>query len=254
MLIGNAALVAGGGRGIGRATAIELARRGADVAFLYRSDATAAEETASAIRETGGRAFPIQCDVADAGQVSDAFATAFSELPGINMVVNSAGTAAPTRLVNDLSPEVWAQCIAVDLNGAYNVIHNAVRRLRKVETGGAIIAMSSIASQMVPPRNSCGAAAKAGVEALIRVTAREEARHNIRANVVSVGITDTDIIRPIFEKWGPETTAKVLREIPLGRIGQPKEVANMIAFLLSEDAVYVTGKVMQIDGGQFIGG
>lgn len=254
MLIGNAALVAGGSRGIGRAVALELARRGADVAFLYRSDAKAAEATADAIRNEGRQAVAIQCNVADAVAVGAAFAEAYDALPSINMVVNSAGAAAPTVAVHDLTPEAWSEVISVDLNGAYHVVHHAVQRLRAQEAGGAIVAVSSIASQMVPARNSCGAAAKAGVEALMRVVAREEARHNIRSNVVSIGITDTDIIKPIFEKWGPEATAKVLRNIPLGRIGRPEEVARMIAFLLGEDGSYITGKVIQIDGGQFIGG
>lgn len=253
-LIGKAAFVAGGSRGIGRAIVLELAQRGADVAFLYRSDTDAAEATAAEARDFGSRILPFRCDIANADDVEAAFADAAGEIGPLSMVVTSAGSTGPTKAVRDLTAQEWADFIAIDLNGTYNVIHNAVRHLREGEGGGAVIAISSIASQMVPAKNSCGAAAKAGVEALIRVTAREEARRNIRANAVAVGITDTDIIKPIFEKWGPEATEKVLADIPLQRIGQPGEVAKTVAFLLNEDAAYITGKVIQVDGGQFIGG
>lgn len=252
-LIGNCALVVGGSRGIGRATAIELARQGADVAILYRSDDKAAEATCNEIDALGRRAYSARCDVSDAGMVEAAFARLRSEFEVPTMVVNSAGAAPLEQHIHDLSPEDFRRFMSVDLAGAYNVIHHAVRMLRQAG-GGCIVSMSSIAPQMVPSRNSPGAAAKAATEALIKVLAREEARHGIRANVVAIGITDTDMVRPMFEKWGEAATRKVLSNIPLGRIGNPEEVANLIAYLLDEKAVYVTGKVFQIDGGQFIGG
>lgn len=253
MLQGKSALVFGGGRGVGRATVRELARRGADVAFVYRRDVAAADALVQEIRNGGRRCAAIAGDVADAAAVAQAFETARASVGPPTLVVNSAGAAAPTLAVHDLTPAAWGDYLAVDLNGAFNVFHHAVRHLRPLG-GGSIVAVSSIASQMVPPRNSCGAAAKAGVEALVRVTAREEGRHGIRANAVAIGITDTDIVKPIFEKWGAEATARVLAAIPLQRIGQPEEVAAMICFLLGEEAAYITGKVMQVDGGQFIGG
>lgn len=252
-LIGNSALIAGGSRGIGRAVAIELARQGADIAIIYRSDERAAEATCRDIAALGRRAFPIRADVSDAAQVKSAFDRLRAEFGSPAMIVHSAGAAAPESHVVEQPPHDFWRFMSADLGGAYNVIHHAVRMLRE-NGGGCIIAMSSIATQMMPSRNSSGAASKAATEAVIKVVAREEARHRIRANAVAIGLTDTDMLRPIFEKWGEAATQKVLAGIPLGRIGQPEEVASLIAYLLDERAVYVTGKVFQIDGGQFIGG
>lgn len=107
---------------------------------------------------------------------------------------------------------------------------------------------------MVPARNSHGSAAKAGVEALVRVLAREEARNRIRANAVAIGITDTDLFGPVRESWGEKAAKRVIGKIPLQRIGKPEDVAHAVVFLLSDEGAYVTGKVLQVDGGQYIGG
>jgi NAD(P)-dependent dehydrogenase (short-subunit alcohol dehydrogenase family) len=119
---------------------------------------------------------------------------------------------------------------------------------------GVIIAISSIAAQMCQARNSQGAAAKAGLEALIRVVAREEGRHGIRANAISIGLTDTEQAQKAFDEWGDTKTQKIIAGIPLQRIGRPEEIARMAAYLAGEDGSYITGKVIQIDGGQMISG
>jgi NAD(P)-dependent dehydrogenase (short-subunit alcohol dehydrogenase family) len=119
---------------------------------------------------------------------------------------------------------------------------------------GVIVAISSIAAQMCQSRNSQGAAAKAGVEALIRVVAREEGRYGIRANVISIGLTDTDQARAAFKSWGDAASQKVIGGIPLGRIARPEEIARMAGYLASEDGSYITGKIIQVDGGQLIAG
>ena len=118
--------------------------------------------------------------------------------------------------------------------------------------GGAIVAISAIAAQMCQPRNVQGAAAKAGLEAIVRVVAREEGKRGIRANAVAIGLTDTDMGRAALAQWGPQTSERVVCAIPLRRIGTPEEVARVVCFLAGPDAGYITGKVLQVDGGQII--
>lgn len=252
-LVSGVALVVGGSRGVGRATALELAREGADVAILYRQDEEAADKVCAEIRALGRRAWAHRCDIAEPEEVRAAFTASETALGPAGIIVTSAGAQAPESYVHDQPPETFWRFATVDLGGTYNVIHHAVRALRRAG-GGCLVAVTSIATQMVPPRNSSGAATKSANEALIKVVAREEARHGIRANAVAIGLTDTDMLKPTFEAWGEAATRKVLAAIPLGRIGQPQEVAQLIAYLADEKAAYVTGKVFQIDGGQFIGG
>ncbi len=243
----------GGSRGIGRAVCLELARAGADVALLYQTDVRAAEESAAAVRAAGVRAVTIQADVADAAAVEAGTEAAIRQLGRLDILVHSAGAPVAWKHVRELTPGEWARFMAVDLSGAFHAIRAVLGHMHG-RRRGAIIAISSIAAQMCQARNALGAAAKAGLEALIRVVAREEGRHGIRANAVAVGLTDTDMARAAFREWGDESRERILRAIPAGRIGRPEEVARTVAFLASEDGAYITGKVIQVDGGQFIAG
>jgi len=247
------ALVTGGSRGIGRAVCLELAGRGADVAFLYRSREAEAEATRKSIAGLGRQALALKADLADAAAVTAAVERAAKTLGRLDVVVHAAGAMVAWRELAALSVEEWNSYLAVDLSGPFYVLRAALPHLRQAG-GGAVVAISSIAAQMCQPRNAQGAAAKAGLEALVRVVAREEARHNIRANVVAVGLTDTDMGRAAFAEWGPETAERIVRGIPLRRIGTPEEVARVVCFLAGPDAAYITGKVLQVDGGQIIAG
>jgi NAD(P)-dependent dehydrogenase (short-subunit alcohol dehydrogenase family) len=191
--------------------------------------------------------------VGDSDAVAAAFARACQAFGGIDILAHSAGAPVEWKPVRDQDPRRWAEFVRSDLIGAFNVVHAAVSHMH-ARGRGVIIAISSIAAQMCQARNSQGAAAKAGVEALIRVIAREEGRHGIRANVISIGLTDTEQAREAFASWGEAATQKVIDAIPLKRIGRPEEIARMAAFLASDDGAYVTGKVIQVDGGQMIAG
>jgi NAD(P)-dependent dehydrogenase (short-subunit alcohol dehydrogenase family) len=248
---GKMALVTGGSRGIGRAVCLELARRGADLAFIYRSRDAEAEAVAAQIRALGRRALALKADLAQAAAVGAAVARAAAEFGGLDVLVQAAGAMGAWHETAELSVEDWDRYLAVDLSGAFYAIRASLPHLRK-GGGGAIVAISSIAAQMCQARNVQGAAAKAGLEALVRVVAREEGRRGIRANAVAVGLTDTEMGRVAFAEWGPETTERVIRGIPLRRIGTPEEVARIVCFLAGPDAAYITGKVLQVDGGQII--
>jgi len=245
------ALVTGGSRGIGRAVCLELARRGADVAFIYRSRDAEAEAAAAAMRALGRRTLALKTDLADAAGVAAAVDRAAAEFGRLDVLVQAAGAMGAWQETAELSVADWDRYLAVDLSGAFYAIRAALPHLRKAGDG-AIVAISSIAAQMCQARNLQGAAAKAGLEAMVRVVAREEGRRGVRANAVAVGLTDTEMGRTAFAEWGPETTERVIRGIPLRRIGTPEEVARIVCFLAGPDAAYVTGKVLQVDGGQII--
>jgi NAD(P)-dependent dehydrogenase (short-subunit alcohol dehydrogenase family) len=245
------ALVTGGSRGIGRAICLELARRGADVAFIYLSRDAEAQATAADIGAQGRRALALKADLADAAEVGAAVDRAAVEFGRLDVLVQAAGAMGAWHETAELSVEAWDRYLAVDLSGAFYLMRAALPHLRQAG-GGAIVAISSIAAQMCQPRNVQGAAAKAGLEAMIRVVAREEGRRGIRANAVAVGLTDTEMGRVAFAQWGPETTERVIRGIPLRRIGSPEEVARVVCFLAGPDGGYITGKVLQVDGGQII--
>lgn len=250
---GQAAFVTGGSRGVGRAIALELAGRGAATAIVYKSNKDKADEVVKQVTALGAKCIALSADVGNHAAVASAFAEAVQAFGAIDIVAHSAGGQVQWVSVRDQDPKVWSDFIHSDLVGTFNVIREGVRHMHERKRG-VIIAISSIAAQMCQPRNSPGAAAKAGVEALIRVVAREEGRHGIRANAIAIGLTDTDQAREAFRMWGEAATQKVIAGIPLQRIARPEEIARMAAYLAGEDGSYVTGKVIQVDGGQMIAG
>jgi 3-oxoacyl-[acyl-carrier protein] reductase len=250
---GKAALVSGGSRGVGRAMALEFARGGANVALVYRSSEKLAHDVAAEIEGLGVKALDLKTDLNDAAASAKAVASTVEAFGSLDILAHSAGAQVDWKSVRDHDTQEWGAFVHNDLIGAFNIIQPAVRQMHE-QHSGVIVAISSIAAQMCQARNSEGAAAKAGLEALIRVVAREEGRYGVRANAISIGLTDTDQAREALEQWGEEATKKIIAGIPLGRMGRPEEIAGMAAYLASEAGSYITGKVLQVDGGQIISG
>ncbi len=246
-------VVTGGSRGVGRAIAERFGGCGASVAVVFRSSRAGADEAVAAIEAAGGKGLAIQADLADPAAADDAVARAVDAFGHVDILAHSAGAQVEWRSVRDHTPESFGAFVSNDLLGAFNVIHPVVRHMHE-RRSGVIVAISSIAAQMCQARNAQGAAAKAGLEALIRVIAREEGRYGIRANAVGIGLTDTDQAREALAQWGEEATQKIIAGIPLQRMGWPEEIADFVAYLCSEYGSYFTGKVIQLDGGQIIAG
>lgn len=241
----------GGSRGIGRAVCVALARTASTVAIVYRGNADAAEATACKVAEQGATPLLLQADVRDRGAMAAAIATARDQAGAIDVLVHAAGGVSAWKTVRDLSYEEWTDIIDIDLNGFFNSV-NATLKIMHEQRRGSIVAISSIAARACSPRSAQTAAAKAGVEAMIRVIAREEGRYGIRANAVSVGLTETDMGQDAIRHWGEAMTKRIIDQAALARIGTPEEVASVVAFLASDQAGYVTGRTLCADGGQFI--
>jgi len=234
------AIVTGASRGIGRATAVELARAGYFVIINFKANETAAQETLNLVKSAGGDGEIIQFDVADSEQTRNAVKTITERYKNIQVLVNNAGITAD-GLFMLLGEEEWDSVINTSLKGFYNmtkpVLREMVRRKR-----GSIVSLSSL-SALMPNRGQANySAAKAGIIAASRSLATEVARFGVRVNVVAPGLIETDMIQ--------EAPVEQIKQIiPMARLGKPEEVANVIRFLCSDDASYVTGQVIGINGG-----
>lgn len=236
------AIVTGASRGIGRATALELAARGMDVTVTYVRSREAAEDVVGLIRGTGRDAIAVRCDVAepeDTVTVVDGTVDAFG---GVDILVNNAG-AYPRQRFGDLSVEDWRRVIEVNLSGAFYMTRACLPHLREA-VWGRIVNVSSVLAHMGSSQGAHYAAAKAGLLGLTRSMAREFAPHGITVNAVCPGMTMTDIMAVYPEEELRRRSAGV----PLGRIGDPEDVARVVAFLVTE-ARYMTGAVVDVNGG-----
>jgi NAD(P)-dependent dehydrogenase (short-subunit alcohol dehydrogenase family) len=245
-LAGKVALVTGGGRGIGRGIVLELAREGADVAINYRRDREAAEATAGDVRALGRRAEVVQADVGDVTAVSSMVEQVVARLGRLDVVVANSGVASRFQSVAEMDPSEWRRVMTTDLDGAFYTARAAIPHL--VAARGALIFISSVGADVAAAGGAPYHCAKAGVNTLTKVLAKELAPSGVRVNAIAPGLVRSDMGDRLLKFFGDE----LVKTIPLGRPGEPADVGRAAAFLASPDADWITGKVLRVDGGAYM--
>lgn len=240
----NTALVTGGSRGIGRAICEALARRGAKVIINYASREDAAQETAKLVTAAGGTPVVAGFDISDSAATTDAI-KALAKEHGLHILVNNAGMAR-NGLAMRVKDEDWQRTMDVNLNGTFHCTRAAARPLLKAKAAGRVINLSSVVGEMGNAGQAAYAASKAGVIGLTKSLAREWASRGVCVNAVTPGFIETDMTA---EHMTDEMRAKMLEQIPLGRMAAPSEVADVVAFLAGPEAGYITGEVIRVNGG-----
>ncbi len=241
--MGKTAFVTGGSRGIGRAIVRRLAAEGYAVGINYLQSRAAAETLAAEIRGQGGRALAVQADVADREAVDAAVREVEEELGPVTALVNNAGISQ-NDLFQDTTEALWRRMFAVHADGAFHTIQAVLPHMLHEKAGG-IVNVSSIWGLRGASCEVAYAASKAAVIGLTRSLAMELAPSHIRVNCVAPGVIETDMVRGL----GEETLASLVDQTPAGRLGTPEDVARAVAFFLRDDADFITGQVLTVDGG-----
>ena len=234
---GKVAIVTGATRGIGRAIALELARRGADVAFNYAQSADAAESLAKEIEALGVRVLATQCDVASTEASAEMVKQVKEAFGRIDFLVNNAGVTRD-NLILRMKEQDWDDVIDTNLKGAWNFAKAALRVMLRQEEGGSILNISSISGEVGMAGQSNYSASKAGMIGLTKALAKEVASRKVTVNALALGMVSTDMAGKLDEAY----RAKIIEQIPLGRFAEADEVARIACFLLSDDACYKIGR------------
>ncbi len=244
-LHGKVALVTGASRGIGRAIALRLAQDGASVVVNYAHNHDAARTTVDAIIEAGGQALAVQADIASRAAIRHLFDTALRHYGQLDILVANAGYAVFKPLA-DISEEDFDATYAVNARGTFFCMQEALRHLAD---GGRIVCISTIGTLLNMPGGACYFGAKAAVEQFCRVAAREVAARNITINAVSPGFIDTDMLRSVLAEGEPDGAAQLISMTPLARLGEGRDIAAAVAFLVGPDAAWMTRQNLAVDGG-----
>ena len=243
LLTGKTAIVTGGSRGIGRAVSLLLAREGANVAIVYAGNTAAAEETKQQAEALGAAAAVFQCDVADEQAVTDMVKAVKTQFGSVDILVNNAGITRDGLLMR-MKEADWQAVLDTNLTGVYHCT-KAVSKLMMKQRHGAVINLSSVVGETGNAGQANYAAAKAGIIGFTKAVAKELASRNIRVNAVAPGYVETDMTAGL-----PDSAKEdMLRSIPLGRPATADDVAQAVLFLASDQACYITGQVLNVDGG-----
>ena len=242
---GRNALVTGASRGIGRACAIELARRGANVAINFRSHPEEAEEVAREVRAAGRKALALQADVADQGAVEEMVARTVAEFGSLDHFVSNAAYS-DRQLMVEADMAGFHRTIDVTMWGAFYGLRASAQQMIKQGNGGSIVIVSSPHAHLAIPLSMAYNMAKAAIDHMARTAAIELVGHRIRVNTVYPGWIDTPGERKFFTE---EQMRQGAKKLPWGRLGRPEEIAKGIAYVLSDDAEYMTGSILTLDGG-----
>jgi 3-oxoacyl-[acyl-carrier protein] reductase len=242
-LTGKSAIVTGGSRGIGRAIVLRLATQGADVAFSYRGNEAAARETTAGVEALGRRALAVQGDAADPSAAEAVVAASLAAFGKIDILVNNAGITRDD-LIMRMSLDAWRDVLETNLFGAFYMVKAVTRPMLKARSG-RIVNISSVSGQAGQMGQANYSAAKAGLIGLTKATARELASRGITSNAVAPGFVLTELTQGLPEPL----MAELVNRTPLGRFGTVEEIAAAVAFLASDEAAFITGQVLAVDGG-----
>lgn len=247
-LAGRVALVTGGSRGIGRGICVALARRGAKVVINYASREDAARACAAEVEAAGGQAALSQFDVANAAQTAEAIKAIGKDHGSLDVLVNNAGVAVNGMLMR-FTDDQWKKVLDTNLGGAFHCLRAASMLILKAKDAGRIINITSVVGESGNGGQVAYAASKAGLIGLTMSTAKELASRGVTCNAVSPGFIETDMTAAHL----PEAArAKLMEQIPLGRIGRSEDVADAVAFLAGPEAGYITGQVLRVNGGMLM--
>ncbi|WP_368198406.1 3-oxoacyl-[acyl-carrier-protein] reductase [Bacillus pumilus] len=243
MLTNKTAVVTGASRGIGRSIAIDLAKNGANVVVNYSGNEAKSNEVVDEIKALGQQAFAVKADVSNAEEVQSLMKQAIDTFGSIDILVNNAGITKDNLLMR-MKENEWDDVININLKGVFNCTKAVTRQMMK-QRSGRIINLASVVGVCGNPGQANYVAAKAGVIGLTKTTAKELATRHITVNAVAPGFISTDMT----DKLDENVQTEMLKQIPLARFGAPEDISNVVVFLASEGAGYITGQTIQVDGG-----